>query len=76
MSFPFFVPSLDQMLIVENLSQNFRLTKTFTVKVEKTYLTFVGFEGVDLRMYRVRVKTYEMAADLGKALEKAVAELE
>lgn len=55
--------------------QNFRLTPSFDAKLEKTFLTFLGFDGQEPMMYRLRVKTKEDAEAMAQALEKAVQEL-
>lgn len=51
--------------------QNFRLQPSFTVKLDKTFLTFTGFEGTEPMNYRVRVKTADEAQTLQKHLEDA-----
>lgn len=52
--------------------QNFRILPTFTVTLQKTFLTFLGFEGASPVHFRLRVKTKEMAEEFQQALEAAV----
>lgn len=43
--------------------------------MEKSTLSFTGFEGSNPRLYRVRLKTKELAEELKDAIELAVASL-
>ena len=40
-------------------SQNFRITPALKPKVEKCFITFMGFDGTDPLMFRLRTKTKE-----------------
>lgn len=41
------------------------------VKIEKTFLTFMGAEGSEVMSYRLRCKTVEEAVKFKEDLEKA-----
>ncbi|KAK4699367.1 nucleoporin NUP2, partial [Phenoliferia sp. Uapishka_3] len=49
---------------------NFRLQPGMTVKVEKTFLTFMGFDGTTPQTYRLRVKTVGETEEAKKMLEE------
>ncbi|KAK4051696.1 hypothetical protein OIO90_004646 [Microbotryomycetes sp. JL221] len=54
-----------------SVMMNFRITPSFQPRVEKTFVSFLGFEGSEPATYRVRVKTKEMADELGQKLRDA-----
>lgn len=49
--------------------QNFRLQPGMTVKMEKTFLTFMGFEGTTPMNFRLRIKTPADTAEMKSQLE-------
>ena len=55
--------------------QNFSLFPSMTIKMEKAFLTFMGFEGTDPMLFRLRLKNVEVASQLKAAIEGEVAKL-
>lgn len=55
----------------DNLIQNFRLTPALSVKMEKTFLTFSGYSGMESEIYRIRLKEKVDVEKLKEELEKA-----
>ena len=43
--------------------------------MEKAFLTFMGFEGTDPMLFRLRLKNVEVASQLKAAIEGEVAKL-
>lgn len=58
------------------VNQNFALYPDFTPKVEKAFITFLGFdeEGKPVQ-YRLRVKTKEMVEEMEEKLQEAIKQL-
>lgn len=55
---------------------NFSLYPNFAPKVEKAFITFLGFDAEGKPMqYRIRVKTKEMVEELDQKLQEAIKEL-
>ncbi|KAM0790056.1 hypothetical protein ACM66B_005384 [Microbotryomycetes sp. NB124-2] len=54
-----------------SVMMNFLIQPSMQPKIEKTFVTILGFEGSEPTMYRLRVKTKEMAEELYQRLVDA-----
>jgi hypothetical protein len=71
-----YLPALSLASLACSLArQNFSLFPSMTIKLEKAFLTFMGFEGTDPMLFRLRLKNVEVASQLKAAIEGEVARL-
>ena len=56
----------------ERANQNFGLFSDLNLKVEKSFVTFMGFEGTTPTLFRLKLRNAELA---GKFKEAVAAEL-
>ena len=57
------------------LCQNFTLFASLKLTQEKAFVTFLGFDGTEPMMFRLRLKNAELAAKFKEAVDGGVAQL-
>lgn len=59
----------------DRLCQNFSLFPKLKINAEKAFLTFMGFEGTEPMMFRLRLRNADLANQLKAAIEAETAKL-